>query len=78
MANLQVKNVPTELHDKLRARARVQGRSLRDLVLDALARDVARHEFHERLASREPVDLGRPAARSLEESRAERDEGREE
>jgi len=31
-----------------------------------------REEFRARLARRRPVDLGRPAARSLEEVRAER------
>jgi len=32
-----------------------------------------REEFRSRLARRQPVDLGRPAARSLEEVRAERE-----
>lgn len=46
---------------------------MRDLVLEAVRREIARAEFHERLVRREPVDLGEPAARSVEEVRAERD-----
>jgi len=73
MANLQVKNVPEALHRKLRAYARRSGRTLRDVVLSAVAREMEHLEFQAQLAKRQPVDLGRPAARSLEETRAERD-----
>jgi hypothetical protein len=73
MANLQVKRVPDELYRKIRRHAKRQGRTLRDLVLDAVRREIARAEFHERLAAREPVDLGRRLARSVEEVRADRD-----
>jgi len=75
MANLQVKNVPEPLHRKIRAHAARQGRTLRDYVLEALTRRIAREEFNARLARRKPVELGRPAARALEEVRAERDRG---
>jgi plasmid stability protein len=74
MANLQVKNVPESLHRKLRAYARRRGRTLRDLVLDALAREMQREEFRARLAKRRPVDLGRRAAQTLEEVRAGRED----
>lgn len=73
MANLQVKNVPESLHRKIRACAKRRGRTVRDVVLDAVTREIERVEFRARLAKREPVDLGRPAARSLEEVRAERE-----
>ncbi|HYC21798.1 MAG TPA: toxin-antitoxin system HicB family antitoxin [Candidatus Bathyarchaeia archaeon] len=73
MANLQVKNVPESLHRKVRAYAKRRGRTVRDVVLDALVRTVEHAEFTARLAKREPVELGRPAARSLEEVRAIRD-----
>ena len=73
MANLQVKNVPADIYRKLRRSARTQGRTIRDLVLEAVRRDLARSEFRERMAEREPVQLGRPAARSLEAARRERD-----
>ncbi len=73
MANLQVKNVPEALHRKLRAYASRRGRTVRDVVLDAVTREIEGEEFRARLARREPVDLGRPAARTLEEVRAARD-----
>jgi predicted DNA-binding protein len=74
MANLQVKNVPAELHRRLRRLAKHQGRTLREIVLEAVRRDVEHAEFEERLKTRRPVDLGRPAARAVEEARAERAE----
>jgi plasmid stability protein len=73
MSNLQVKNVPEGLHRRIRAYAKRQGRTVRDVVLDAVKREMERDEFRARLARRERVDLGRPAARSLEEVRAERE-----
>ena len=73
MANLQVKNVPDALYRKLRQQARRQGRTIRDLVLDAVQREVGREEFRLRLERRRPVDLGEPAARALEAVRADRD-----
>ena len=73
VANLQVKNVPEALHRKIRAYAKRRGRTVRDVVLEAVNREMEREEFRSRLARRQPVDLGRPAARSLEEIRAERE-----
>ncbi len=73
MANLQVKNIPDALHRKLRAYASRRGRSIRDVVLEAVTREIEGEEFRARLARRTPVDLGRPAARTLDEVRAERD-----
>jgi plasmid stability protein len=74
MANLQVKRVPDDLYRKLRRHAKRQGRTLRDVVLDAVRREIARAEFHDQLIRRAPVDLGRAAARSLEEVRSERED----
>jgi plasmid stability protein len=73
MANLQVKNVPETLHRKIRTYARSRGRTVRDVVLTAIVREIEHDEFRARLARRKPVDLGRPAARTLEETRAERE-----
>jgi hypothetical protein len=36
------------------------------------AREIEREDFRARLAKRSPVELGRPAARTLEEAREER------
>jgi hypothetical protein len=76
MANLQVKNVPESLHRRIRAYARRRGRTVRDVVIEAVSREIERDEFRARLAKRQPVDLGRPAARSLEEARAARERER--
>jgi hypothetical protein len=75
MANLQVKKIPDALHRTLADYARREGRTLRDLVLAALEREVARRAFRERLATRDAVDLGRPAARAVEEARRVPEEG---
>jgi plasmid stability protein len=72
MANLQVKNVPPDVHRRLRRWAGRRGRTIRDLVLEAVRRELSHQEFLERLAGREPVDLGTPAAKLLDEARAER------
>jgi hypothetical protein len=73
MAHLQVKNVPEALHRKIQAYAKRRNRTVRDVVLDAVRREIDREEFRARLARRAPVDLGRPAARSLEEERQARE-----
>jgi len=73
MANLQVKNVPQALHRRIQAYAKRRNRTVRDVVLDAVTREIDREEFRVRLATRAPVDLGRPAARSLEEERQARE-----
>jgi plasmid stability protein len=73
MANLQVKNVPESLHRKIRAAARRRGRTVRDLVLEAVQREIEREDFRTRLAKRSSVELGHPAAQTLAEVRAERD-----
>jgi plasmid stability protein len=75
MANLQVKNVPEAIHRKIRSGAARRGKTVRDFVLDAVVREIEREEWRARLAKREPVDLGRPAARTLEELRSEREQG---
>jgi hypothetical protein len=46
---------------------------VRDVVLEAVNLEIERDELRARLAGRQPVDLGRPAARSLEEVRAARE-----
>ncbi len=72
MANLQVKDVPQALHKRIRAYAKRRGRTLREVVLEAIVRDLERDEFLVHLAKRKPVDLGRTAAETLEEVREER------
>jgi hypothetical protein len=77
MGAIQVKDVPEELHEALRRRAVQEGMSLADYVLDLIRRDLglpSRREWLERLASREPVDLGPDdVVEALHAARAERD-----
>jgi len=52
MAQLQIRDVPSDLHRKLRARAANMGQSLSEYALDELAKSVERSELAE-LASGE-------------------------
>lgn len=72
MTNLQVKNIPARLHRRLRKCAHEDGRTIRDIVLEAVAREIAHREFSRRLATREPVELKRSVASALDEVRSER------
>ena len=72
MSNLQVKNVPLELHRRLRGCARRRGTTIREVVLDAVRRELEHERFVKRLENREPVDLGASAAELLAEERAAR------
>ncbi len=58
MSAIQVKNVPSGLHERLRARARAEGRNLSEYVLDALERDLmvpSTREWLDRVARDGPV-----------------------
>ncbi|HEX9888158.1 MAG TPA: hypothetical protein VGA69_01670 [Nitriliruptorales bacterium] len=58
MGNLQIKNVPDELHDELRARAGGAGMTLRDYVLRILERELAvPADWRARLAQLPVADL---------------------
>lgn len=72
--NLQVKNVPVSLHERLRQRARLQNRTIGDLVLAAVERELARQDWLDRLRTRPEVDPGVSAASLVEEERALRDQ----
>jgi hypothetical protein len=77
MGAIQVKDVPQELHEALRRRAIEEGMTMADYVLDLIRRDLglpSRREWFERLATREPVDLGPgQIAEEIRAARAERD-----
>jgi hypothetical protein len=47
---IQVKNVPPELHDELRRRAAVEGKTVGDVILEAIRRDLRKSEMSEWLA----------------------------
>jgi uncharacterized protein (DUF1778 family) len=74
-AMIQIRNVPDELHRKLKARAALQGKSLSDFLLATIAEVAERpsvEEWRARLRTREPMNLG---DETLEILRADR-EGR--
>lgn len=73
MASLQVKNVPDELHERLRRHARTRNCSISAAVLEAIERELARWEWNQRLADRPETDLGIDAAALLAEVRRQRD-----
>jgi plasmid stability protein len=72
MANLQVKNVPDALHQRLRHYAQKHHRTISDIALEAIEREMARSEWHERHLQRPATDLGDSAASLLEQERQQR------
>ncbi|MEO7803940.1 MAG: hypothetical protein ABIS18_05990 [Actinomycetota bacterium] len=75
MANLQIKNLPEDLHEELRRRARLDGVSVRAYLLRLIQDDLvspSRSEWLAGLRSRRPVDLGRPVAELVGGDRSER------
>lgn len=73
MANLQVKNVPEDLNERLHRYAEQQGRSIRDVVLEAVRRELDRQTFADRLRRRTPVKLKTSAGALLAAERRDRD-----
>jgi antitoxin FitA len=75
MSFIQVKHVPAELHEAVRARAAEEGMTISDYVLDLLQRDLSlpsRRQWLARLESRQPVDV--QAAAMLDAVRTERED----
>ena len=73
MADLQVRNVPEALHERLRQHARKRNCSMSAAVLEAIERELARWEWRERLASHPTTDLRIDATTLLAEARRQRD-----
>jgi hypothetical protein len=73
MANVQVKNIPEKLHNRLRRFAREQECTLGEIVLEAIKRELARREWHKRFSGRPSSQLGSSAAELLEQERRQRD-----
>ena len=70
MSHLQVKNIPDALHRQLQRAARRRKQTVRDVVLEAVKRELSHEEFVARLRRRPAVDLRRTAADLLREARA--------
>jgi plasmid stability protein len=73
MANLQVKDVPDELHERLRDCAARRGTTIREIVLEAVRHELEHERFLARLETRRAVDLGVPIVELLSEEREERE-----
>ena len=72
---IQVRDVPDRLHRELMRRAKTRGLTLTAYIQRILELEVARPpaiEVFERIAAREPIDLGAPAADLLRAERAAR------
>ena len=70
---IQIRNVPEDLHRRLKARAALEGVSLSDLALAELRRSLdrpTRRELLAMVASREPVRSGPSSATLIEAARA--------
>lgn len=73
MKTLQIRNVPDDVHRRLKARAAMDGRSLSEYALAELRRSLerpTRRELLERMASHEPFEIPGGSAALI---RAERD-----
>ncbi len=76
---IQVRNVPDDLHQALKRRAKFCGKTLTDYIQEILEREVARDDRRaviDRILSREPLDLGDVTAAQLVHE-ARREAGRE-
>jgi len=73
VANLQVKDVPDELHVQLRNCAARRGKTIRDIVLGAVRHELDHESFLARLETRSTVELGVPITDLLRDEREERD-----
>jgi plasmid stability protein len=47
MSAIQVKNVPDDLHEALRARAKAEGKTVGEVILEALRRDLRQREMRD-------------------------------
>ena len=73
MANLQVKNIPDALHERLRRHALETNCTMSSVVLAALERELAWADWQKRFAEHPKTDLGVDAATLIAEERALRD-----
>ena len=69
MGNLQIRNMPDDLHERLRIYARENNCTMGAAVLAAVERELERWEWRKRLALRPKTDLGIDAATLLAEER---------
>jgi len=71
--NIQIRNVPDEIHKALKVRAALAGKSMSEMILEQLRTTLAlpsEHELRERLRRAEPFDMSESSAALI---RSERD-----
>ena len=73
MANLQVRNMPDALHERLRHYARENNCTMSAAVLAAVEQELARSEWKRRLAERPATYMAVEASTLLAEERSLRD-----
>ena len=73
MPNLQVRNIPDALHERLRRHARENNCTISAVVLTAVERELARREWQDHLAQRPKTELRVEVATLLAEERSLRD-----
>ena len=72
---LRIRNVPNDLHDRLKARAALAGMSMSDYVLREIRQSLdrpTREEVFARIAELPPIQLDPPPADILREDRDRR------
>jgi plasmid stability protein len=72
MTMIQIRNVPDDVHRRLKARAALEGVSLSDLALAELQRSLdrpTRRELLALVASREPVNSGPSSPELIDSAR---------
>ena len=72
---LQIRNLPDEVHRRLKSRAALAGMSMSDYVLREIERMLSRPtraEVFARIAELPPIDLDPPSAEILREDRERR------
>jgi hypothetical protein len=75
MRDIEMTNMPSALHEALRAGAAEEGLTVSAYILDLIRRDLAvpsRRQWAARVQSRQPVDV--PAVAVVEVVRAERED----
>jgi hypothetical protein len=76
MSAIQVKNVPEDLHAALRERAAAEGKTIGEVILESLRRDLRRQTMREWLDDLSKMDRPwpRPTREQMEEVMRQADE----
>jgi predicted DNA-binding protein len=57
MANLQIKNIPDSLHNRLRKQAKKKNRTMSEIVIEAIERELERGEWLMRVSKKSKTDF---------------------